>query len=53
MAVEVRFGYVESEKASKNGYQYMAFNIESAHSPLCDDCTIAYIKEEEVGAIKV
>lgn len=49
MAVEVKFGYVDSEDAAKDGDQYMAFNTESAWAPLCDDCAIAYIKGEEIN----
>jgi hypothetical protein len=49
MAVEVRFGYVDTEKAAGNGDQYMAFNTEDAWAPLCDDCAIAYIKGEKIG----
>ena len=30
MAVEVRFGYVDSEETAKDGDQYMAFNTENA-----------------------
>ncbi|MBI5188439.1 MAG: hypothetical protein HZA07_05135 [Nitrospirae bacterium] len=48
MAVEVKFGYVDSEDAAKDGDQYMAFNTENAWAPLCDDCAIAYIKGEKV-----
>ena len=43
-AVEVRFGYVDSEEASKSKDQYMAFNTENAWAPLCDYCAIKYIK---------
>lgn len=46
MAVEVRFGYVDSEKITENKDQYMAFITENAWSPLCDNCATAYIKGE-------
>ncbi|MBI4722640.1 MAG: hypothetical protein HY769_06555 [Candidatus Stahlbacteria bacterium] len=46
-AIEVRFGYVDSEKVPKDGDQYMAFYTKNAWAPLCDDCAIAYIKGEE------
>jgi len=46
-AIEVRFGYVDSDKVSKDGDQYMAFYTENAWAPLCDDCAIAYIKGEK------
>lgn len=46
-AVEVRFGYVDSEEAAKSKDQYMAFNTENAWAPLCNDCAIAYIKGEK------
>lgn len=47
MAVEVRFGYVDSEGAAKDGDQYMAFNTENSWVPLCNECAIAYIKGEK------
>lgn len=47
VAVEVRFGYVDTEKAAENGDQYMAFSTENAWAPLCEDCAIAYIKGQE------
>ncbi len=46
IAIEVRFGYVDSEEVAKGKDQYMAFNTENAWSPLCEDCSIAYIKED-------
>ena len=44
MAVEVRFGYVDSEEVAKSKDQYMAFNTDTAWAPLCDECATAYIK---------
>lgn len=46
-AIEVRFGYVDTNEAKKTGDQYNAFYTENAWAPLCDDCAIAYIKGEE------
>lgn len=48
-AVEVRFGYVDSEQVVKDKDQYRAFNTENAWAPLCDDCAIAYIKGEKIS----
>jgi len=47
MAVEVRFGYVDSEEVAKSKDQYMAFNTDTAWAPLCDECATAYIKGEK------
>ncbi|MEW6027645.1 MAG: hypothetical protein AB1599_10190 [Planctomycetota bacterium] len=44
---EVKFGYVDSEKAKKNDDQYMAFNPEQGWAPLCDSCAIGYITKGE------
>lgn len=52
-AIEVRFGYVDSEEVAKDGDQYMAFNTESAWAPLCDTCAIAYITGEEISEPKI
>jgi hypothetical protein len=46
-AIEVRFGYVDSEEAAKSKDQYMAFNTDTAWAPLCDECATAYIKGEK------
>ncbi len=53
MAVEVRFGYVDSEEAAERGDQYDAFYPESGFAPLCDDCAVAHIKGEETPAPSV
>jgi hypothetical protein len=45
-AVEVRFGYVDSEEAVKSKDQYMAFNTENAWAPLCNECAMDFIKGE-------
>jgi len=47
LALDVRFGYVDSEKAKERGNQYDAFYTENAWGPLCDDCAIEYIKSGE------
>lgn len=53
MAIEIRFGYVDSEDVAKGKDQYMAFNTENAWAPLCDDCAIAYIRDEKTDATKI
>lgn len=37
MAVEVRFGYVDSEDTASDKDQYMVFNAENAWAPLCKE----------------
>lgn len=49
MAIEVRFGYVDSEQIKKDRGQYAAFTTENAWAPLCDDCAVAYIKGEKAS----
>ena len=44
MAIDVRFGYVDSEEAKETNNQYDAFQTESGWGPLCDDCAIDFIK---------
>ena len=46
-AIEVKFGYIDSEEVAKSKDQYMAFNTENAWAPLCDECAISYIKGEK------
>ncbi len=53
MAVDVRFGYVDSAEVKKGSDPYDAFNTEEGWGPLCPDCAIAYIKGEEVGSDRV
>jgi len=53
MAVEVRFGYVDSDELAKDGDQYMAFNTENAWAPLCATCAIAYIKGDQINEPKI
>ena len=52
-AIEVRFGYVDSEEAIKRKNQYDAFHTENAFAPLCEDCAITYIKGEKIHEPKV
>lgn len=47
IAIEVKFGYVDTEEAHKSKDQYNAFYTESAIAPLCDDCAIMYIKGDK------
>lgn len=47
MAVDVRFGYVDSEEAKERKDQYNAFQTEQSWGPLCDNCAIEYIKTGE------
>jgi ribosome-binding protein aMBF1 (putative translation factor) len=53
MAVEVRFGYVDSEESINKGNQYDGFFTESAIAPICDDCAITYIKGEKINETKI
>lgn len=53
IAIEVRFGYVDSEEAIERGNQYDGFYTESAIAPICEDCAIAYIKGEKIHGAKV
>jgi hypothetical protein len=46
-AIEVRFGYIDSEEAAKSENQYMAFNTDASWAPLCNECAIAYIRGEK------
>lgn len=50
MAIELRFGYISSEDVKSEKDYYDAFCSEEAILPLCDDCAIAYIKGEKIGA---
>lgn len=47
-AIEVRFGYVDTQEMAEVGDQYDAFYTESAIAPICEDCAIAYIKGKEI-----
>jgi len=47
MALEVKFGYVDSDEAKKYDDQYMAFQPEQGWSPLCNSCAIGYITKGE------
>jgi len=48
MAIELKFGYLDSEQAKEEECQHNAFYTEEAVGPICDDCAIAYIKGEEI-----
>lgn len=49
MAIEIRFGYVDSKEVMEGKDQYSAFYTENGWAPLCDDCAIAYINGESVN----
>ncbi len=53
IAIEVRFGYVDSEEVIERGKQYDAFHTESAIAPLCEGCAIAYIKGGKIHGPKI
>jgi len=47
MAIELKFGYVDSKEAKEKGNQYDTFYPEEGIGPVCDDCAIDYIKGEK------
>jgi hypothetical protein len=47
MAIDLRFGYVDSGEVRSGAEPYNAFAIEEGVGPVCDNCAIAYIKGEE------
>lgn len=53
LAVEVRFGYVDSEEAAERGDQYDAFYPDSGFAPLCYDCAVAYINGDEPPVLSI
>ena len=48
IAIEVKFGYIDSDLADKMHDQYFAFNSESSWAPLCDNCAVKFIKGENI-----
>jgi hypothetical protein len=46
MAIEIRLGYVDSSNKTEPEDQYFNFQPECAWAPICDECTIEYIKNE-------
>jgi len=49
MAIELKFGYVDSDLAKHEKDQWWAFCTEEGLGPICDDCAIGYIKGEIHG----
>ncbi|MBI4824122.1 MAG: hypothetical protein HY805_07850 [Nitrospirae bacterium] len=50
MAIDLRFGYVDSEEVKSGTDPYDAFATEEGIGPICNDCAIAYIRGEKINA---
>lgn len=53
MAIDLRFGYVDSKEIKIGFDPYNAFMAEEGIGPICDDCAIAYIRSEKVNEPKL
>lgn len=46
MAIELRFGFIDSEAVKEEEDYWHNFYPEDGILPVCDDCAISYIKGE-------